>query len=243
MIRLFMVAMLLSASIHSENFQYSATSYLKNFKKNCKECKRGHAGPQGPRGQDGANGPTGPTGPAGLSTPNIVVPYTTASTQIISSITPPFLGRVHLVPFGGSPAGRQLFSNGPSGPELVLLPIQHYAYNMPQDKTIASIAATFTFSDFVDTPPPPGTELTARVEIWVASNHSNIFTPSGAGVSFPTLVVPEVPSDLDHTVQSAGPVALNVLIPAGSRILMVCSMTCAEPIRIRSMCTVGITMK
>lgn len=242
MIRLFMMAMLLSGSLATDLYSscwWSGSS--SSSSSSSSECERGPTGPRGARGLAGATGITGATGATGLNTPNIIMPFTSASSQIMSSITPPFLGSVHIMPFGGSPAGRPLSSNGMSGPQLVLLPIQHYAYNLPIDIVVVSIAATTTLFDFIDEP-TPGTEITFRVEIWVAPPHGNTFTPSGAGVSFPTLVVPANPSDLNQTTQTVGPTPLSVAIPAGSRILMVDSFTCEENIRLRSVSTAGISL-
>ncbi len=243
MIRLFMIAMLLSTSIYAVDSHHAATTFPRDSKKHCKECKRGHVGNRGPRGQDGTDGPTGPTGAAGLSTPNIIVPFTIAGSDIIGSINPPFLGRVVAMPWGGSPLSVALSSNGPSGPELLLRSGELIGYNISQNKTIVSIAATFTLHRLVDVP-LVGSEIIVRAETWVADSHSLIFKPSGAGVDFPALIVPETPSDLNNTTVSAGPVALNVPVPAGSTILMTCSMTSTDPdpIRIVVMCTAGISM-
>lgn len=241
MIRILMVAMLASASIYAVD-EPSSTDFSLAASKNCNRCKRGPMGPQGVNGQNGADGPAGPPGPAGLSTPDIVVAYTAASTpDFLAPINPPLLGQVIRVPFGGAPAGIPLLSNGPGAPQLVQTPGQNHAYCVSQDLVIVSMAATFTLENFLDTP-TPGTEITPRMEIWVAPFGSEIFTPSGAGVNFPTLVVPANPSDLDNTTLNVTPTPLSVLIPTGSRIIMICSFTATENIRLFAVSTAGISM-
>lgn len=183
---LFATLFLMSASLYSADSAENVLNLAK--KRHCedrcssssheesdKTCCRGPRGPQGANGQNGHNGargptgPTGPVGPTGVNAPGFVIPF--ASGREFSSLSTDINGDPELgvmVSFGDSRGITIDFSG--INPSF----IGNFAYVMPRDGTLTSIAAAvnlFPVPVFLD-----GTVI-VFAQIWTADPGSNTFFP------------------------------------------------------------------
>lgn len=216
MIRFFIGLMLFSASIN-------ATQVVWDTYSSSSEC--GPQGPRGIRGPLGATGATGATGPDADPVPppmGAMVGFGNGNFLLILGFN--FDNGVAVISTCASSGDFQV-TMGTSGPELVedLFGdgIIEFSYNVPNARVLDAIAATFTFRDNL-TATSPSRDIVIRAEVWAAPLGSRVFSPTGAGVDFPTINTSAI---VAGTTIFADPVSFSIPVAAGSRLLMVISRT------------------
>jgi hypothetical protein len=192
----------------------------------CKPPKRGPKGHRGPPGPDGIDGAPGPTGPPGPPSGDSIISYASGDQYII---------------FDGNPDHVYTLNFNQTGTILPLVPIVNgvitmpydgndVSFNLPEDRIITLIAANFSYARDGFSPNPPGIEISMKAAIWVATpENPTSFAPSGVEANFPIFTTPpSIPPNV--TFVSAGPVAFNVPVRAGSRLMMVLTAASSEPL-------------
>jgi BclB C-terminal domain-containing protein len=175
----------------------------------------GDTGPTGPTGATGAIGPTGPTGSA------TIIPYASGTVPLaLVSTTLGLTGTVGFVGFGNSVS--QLLGLG-GGFINTTPPISSFAFSMPRDGVITSLAAYFTAEAITNISiGVSGSTGQLIAQIYASGPPPNdAFMPTGAVV---TLVPSATPSILFGIVTG-----LSIPVFAQERLLLVYQFVLSPP--------------
>jgi BclB C-terminal domain-containing protein len=176
----------------------------------------GDPGEQGPEGPDGPQGPQGPQGDIGPTGPGAIIPYASgaAVSILIGALgvtgTPTFVG------FGSAASGIAPIS-GPidlsDGSDL------NFAFSMPRDGVVTSLAAFFSVTVAIAT---LGTIATITADLYSAAAGSNSFTATGVSVPLSNIGPGAVAFG---TVLNGLSAPASFPVTAGTRLLLVFSCT------------------
>jgi BclB C-terminal domain-containing protein len=179
----------------------------------------GATGPAGETGLTGATGATGPTGPAGSTgTAGIsaVIPFASGSTIAMTTIAGGLAGIPGYFAFGTSAQGvfpLNFFLDLTELPDL---------FSLPRDAKITSLAAFFsTTGTLVLT----GTTVAITAQLYKAAPATTVFTPV---LEASVTLTPSLTGTVSAGTVSSGQITgLSIPITAGTRLLMVFSITAA----------------
>ncbi len=171
------------------------------------------AGPTGPRGPIGPIGATGPSGATGSSGTGAIIPFASGT---IPASTTTALGGVAGVPalLGFGTNGNAVIAAG----VINTSGLNSFAFSMPRDGFITSIAAYFSIAAAVTL---TGTTFTVTARIYSAPTPNDSFAPiPGASVILsPALAAPLAIG----TITSGETTGLFIPVTAGTRLLFVLS--------------------
>lgn len=187
-------ALSLSSNANASNKQFTQETQRSiqddhSMKRHCsssdchhhQHCRQGPPGPQGPQGPQGLQGPQGPQGLQGLpgaAAPGSIIPFASGGPVILTtdSVGSPSTGA--LLGFGSSLPGISLLTF-----PTITVPSNSFAFSMPRDGTITSIAAYFsTTADAVS-----GGSLSVIARIFISTAPDNTFTAVGSVNLLPSL--------------------------------------------------------
>lgn len=131
----------------------------------------GAIGPTGPTGANGSTGITGPTGATGATGTGsgAIIPYASGPAISMTTIAGGLVGTGALVGFGNSVSGIDLSSG-----ILDETSVDNYAFSIPRDAIITSVAAFFSTTIPLSL---VGTTITISAQLYTSSTPDNIFTP------------------------------------------------------------------
>ncbi|WP_051624296.1 exosporium glycoprotein BclB-related protein [Clostridium akagii] len=185
----------------------------------------GPTGPVGATGPTGANGITGPTGPVGATGPTgangagAIIPYSSGLPVLLTTIVGGLVGLPGFVGFGSSAQGIAVLGatidlTGAGGTLL------NFAFSVPRDGTITSIAAYFSTTAALSL---VGTTITVNAQLYSSTTPNNTFVPIAG-----TLVTlsPSITGIVAIGAISNGILTgLSIPVSAQTRLLMVFSTT------------------
>ena len=195
----------------------------------CPICPTGATGATGMTGATGATGvtgagQTGATGGTGATGAGAMIPYASGVPGRISTLATGLVENVLLVGFGSSMDGINAVGGLIDLSGAVSTPLVNFAFSVPRDGTITSIAAFFSTTVVASLGPSTAT-ITATLY------HSDL-PPDNSFSPIPLAFVTLAP-----TITSASPFgtvsfdinAVSIPVLAQDRLLMVFSMTVASP--------------
>ena len=179
----------------------------------------GAAGPAGPQGIQGPIGPQGIQGPIGPSGNGAIIPFASGQPVSMTTIALGLAGIPALVGFGSS--GVTLTALGGSiditgGPAELL----NFAFSVPRDGTITSIAAYFSTVAALSL---IGSTITITAQLYSSTVPDNVFTPIPGAI---VTLSPPLTGIVSIGDTSSG-ITSNLAIPvtAETRLLLVFSTT------------------
>ncbi len=179
----------------------------------------GSTGATGATGITGATGSTGATGATGAAALGAIIPYASGLPIALTTTTGGIVGTVGLVGFGNStsgltPVAGSIDLTGAPGNAL------DFAFSMPRDGTITSIAAFFSNTVALSL---VGTTVTVTADVYTSTTPDNTFTiVPGTTVT----LTPPLTGVLSIGTTSSGIISgLNIPLTAGTRVLVVFSIT------------------
>lgn len=181
----------------------------------------GPSGPTGTTGSTGSTGATGVTGPTGPEGTGAIIPYSSGLPVTLTTIAgglagiPAFVGNGSSAP-GSSVLGATIDLTGGPGIDL------NYAYSVPRDGTITSMAGYFSTTAALSL---VGTTVTLTAQLYISSTPDNVFTPVPGAIVTLAPALTGVASI--GTVSSGLTTGLSIPVTSGSRILIVYSATAA----------------
>ncbi|WP_181347999.1 exosporium glycoprotein BclB-related protein [Thalassobacillus sp. CUG 92003] len=175
-------------------------------------------GSRGPTGPEGPEGPIGPTGATGLPGTGSIIPYASGLPVALTTVAGGLVGTTSLVGFGNSVTGVSLLGGGQidlTGAGGTLL---NFAFSVPRDGTITSVAAYFSATASVTLVG----DTTIQAQVYRSADPAtNIFTPIPETLVTlsPELTAPVTLGDIARGTLSD----LSVEVDQGDRLLMVFS--------------------
>jgi BclB C-terminal domain-containing protein len=179
----------------------------------------GAVGPAGAAGPAGSVGATGPAGLPGIPGAGAIIPFASGTPITTATLLDGTVDTVGLLGFGISATNVDILGGTITLTGTALGPLINFAFSVPRDGTITSIAATFSNTATVNL---LGTTLTITAALFSAPANSNVFVPTGVAVTLtPPLTGVINLGDISSGVASA----FAVPVTAGTRLLMVFSAT------------------
>jgi BclB C-terminal domain-containing protein len=203
--------------LNNENCDRSIEMLPKPKKQEC-DCppvSGGSRGPRGPQGVPGPQGLPGTPGTPGLPGSSAIIPYASGITPVVlTTVLGGLVGTTSLLGFGISVPGISILGG------TITLPggLPNFAFSVPRDGVITSIAANFSTTLGLNL---VGSTATVTAELFSAPPTSNIFSPTGASVTLaPSLTgiinIGDTISGINNT--------LAIPVTAGQRLLLVYSV-------------------
>ncbi|MGX8700965.1 exosporium glycoprotein BclB-related protein [Caproiciproducens sp.] len=178
----------------------------------------GDTGPTGPTGDTGPTGPTGDTGPTGGSA---IIPFASGTPVALTSILGGLAGLPGFIGFGTSAQGVNVLGatiDLTGGPGIGI----NEAFSVPRDGTITSVAAFFSTTVALSL---VGSTVTITAQLYESTTPDNTFTPIAG--TLVTLAPALTGIIAIGTVSSGIVTGLSIPVTAGTRLLMVYSITAA----------------
>lgn len=174
----------------------------------------GPTGLMGQTGAEGAVGSTGPTGPTGATGPGTIIPF--ASGDPVTLIDSALATTGAVMGFGGSASTIDL-----STTNIDLTTLSDYAFSMPRDGTLTTLAAFFSVQTAVSL---IGETATIQAQVYISSTPDNTFTPVGAPLS----LSPALTGLITVGTIARGTLSLNVPVTTETRVLLVFSVLAGD---------------
>lgn len=181
----------------------------------------GTTGATGATGVTGATGATGVTGVTGVTGGGAIIPFASGNSVALTTIGLGLAGLPGLVGFGSSGTllsalGATIDLTGAAGTLI------NFAFSVPRDGTINSIAAYFsTTADLALV----GSTVTITAQLYSSTTPNNIFSPiPGTAVTLAPALTGNL---LAGAISSGALTGLAIPVTAGTRLLMVFSATAA----------------
>ena len=174
----------------------------------------GATGPTGAAGAAGSTGATGATGPAGTGA---IIPFASGTPVTLTTIAGGLVGTTGLVSFGSNLSGVSIV-----GGTIDLTSLTDYAFSVPRNGTITSLAAFFSTTAALSL---VGSTITITAQLYESTTPSNTFTPMAGAVA---TLAPALTGILAIGTISSGLTSdLSIPVTAGTRLLLVFSATAA----------------
>jgi len=181
----------------------------------------GAVGPEGPAGPEGAVGPEGPAGPAGAVGPegpagadgqSAILPYSSGTPVVLTTVLGDLISTGATVGFGSSFEGVNIDDDtiDVSGGGAIL----NFAFPLPRETTITGISAYFTVTAEVSLATP----VSVIASVFSAPPGDTLFTETAVTVT----LQPELDGVITIGEVLTGTVTgLSETFPAGTRLLLV----------------------
>jgi len=177
---------------------------------------QGVAGPAGPAGAIGATGPIGATGAAGATGATgsgAIIPYASGTPALLTTVLGGLLGTSSIVGFGSSATGISIV-----GGAIDLTGLTNFAFSVPDDGTITSMAAYLSTSAAVSL---IGSTATITAQLFSSSTPDDTFVPIPGAV---VTLAPALTGLISIGEVSSGiTTGLAIPVTAGTRLLLVFS--------------------
>ena len=171
----------------------------------------------GPPGPPGPQGPIGPMGPAGGGA---IIPFASGIPVTLTTVAGGLVGTTGLLGFGSSAPGVTLLGGDIDITGTIAGPLIDFAFSVPRDGTITSIAATFSNTATVAL---VGATVTITAQLYTAPATSNVFTPIPGAI---VILAPALTGTIALGAISSGiTTGLAIPVTAGTRLMMVFSTT------------------
>lgn len=184
---------------------------------------QGLPGPQSPQGEPGPQGLPGPQGPQGVQGPEgspsvgTLIPFASGLPVSLTTNTDGSPGSSPLIGFGNSASGISIRGGNINltGATGILM---NFAFSVPKSSKITDIAAYFSTTRTLSF---PGNIITITAQLYQSITPNNIFTPIPEAIVtlLPGISGPNTPGTVCSGVTSD----LNVIVAAGTRLLLVFS--------------------
>ena len=185
---------------------------------NC--CDNDCEGPPGPPGKPGRPGATGLTGATGVTGAGAIIPFASGNTGILTTVAGGLVGTTTLVGFGNSIAGVSILGGGTidlTGASGTLL---NFAFSVPREGTITSIAAYFSTTLALSL---VSSAITITAQLYSSTTPDNTFTPIPGAVA---TLAPALTGIIGvGTVSNGITTGLTIPVTPETRLLMVFSTT------------------
>jgi len=170
---------------------------------------------QGATGPTGATGATGPRGIPGPTGNGAIIPYASGAPITMTSVTGGLVGIPAFVGFGSSGVGITVL-----GPTIDLTNVTNFAFSVPRDGTITSIAAFFSTTAELSL---VGSTVTITAQLYSSTAPDNTFSPVAGTV---VTLAPALTGVLAvGTISTGALTGLTIPVTAETRLLMVFSIT------------------
>ncbi|WP_407926811.1 exosporium glycoprotein BclB-related protein [Caproicibacter fermentans] len=174
----------------------------------------GPTGPTGPTGTAGLS-VTGPTGPTGAAGAGAIIPFASGTPTSLTTVAGGLVGTLGLIGFGLNAPG--VLALG----VIDLSGLTNFAFSMPRDGVINSVAAYFSVTAALAL---AGTTVTITAQLYSSPTPNDTFSPvPGALVTLPPLTGVISVGDTFNAVTTG----LAIPVTAQTRLLMVFSATAA----------------
>lgn len=176
----------------------------------------GATGPTGATGATGATGsigPTGDTGATGATGPGAIIPFASGSITTMTTVLGGIIGTQTVLGFGSNDIVTT------AGGVITLIE-NDFAFSMPRDGTITSLAAYYSVA--VEAP-LVGSTVTITAQLYSSPTPNDIFAPiAGASVVLSPAMSGTV---IVGTIASGTTTGLSIPVTAGTRLLLVFTAT------------------
>ncbi|WP_411676410.1 exosporium glycoprotein BclB-related protein [Caproicibacter sp.] len=178
----------------------------------------GPTGPTGPTGAAGLSvtgptGPTGPTGAAGAAGAGAIIPFASGTPTSLTTVAGGLVGTLGLIGFGLNAPGALALG------VIDLSGLTNFAFSMPRDGVINSVAAYFSVTAALAL---AGTTVTITAQLYSSPTPNDTFSPvAGALVTLPPLTGAIAIGDTFNAITTG----LAIPVTAQTRLLMVFSAT------------------
>lgn len=172
----------------------------------------GPAGADGADGVDGAEGPQGPQGPAGADGQSAILPFSSGTPVVLTTLLGDLISTGAVIGFGSSFEGVNIDDDSidVSGGGSIL----NFAFPLPRDTTITDISAYFTVTAEVSLATP----VSVVASIFSAPPGETLFTET----SITVILEPELDGLITiGEVLTGSSNGLSETFPSGTRLLMV----------------------
>ncbi len=188
----------------------------------------GPTGPTGPAGTSGTAGATGPTGPTGVTGPTgtsgngSIIPLSSGTPIVMTTVGEGLAETAGLLGYGSSVSNITVLGGTIDLTGTALCPLINFAFSMPRDGTLTSIAAYFTNTIALSL---VGSTVTITAQVYTS------VTPDNTFIAVPGAIVTLAPSMTG--IVSLGYISngitsgLSIPLTAQTRVLVVFTITAA----------------
>ncbi|MCP1184104.1 exosporium glycoprotein BclB-related protein [Paenibacillus sp. 1781tsa1] len=180
----------------------------------------GDTGATGIAGITGATGVTGSTGVTGATGSGAIIPFASGGPAILTTIAGGLVGTTSLIGFGSSATGVSILGGTIDLTGTVVGPLINFAFSVPRDGVITSIAAYFSTTAALAL---VGSTVTITAQLFSSPTPDNAFTAVPGAIV--TLAPPLTGIIALGTISNGITTGLAIPVTAETRLLLVFSAT------------------
>ncbi|MEK4661090.1 exosporium glycoprotein BclB-related protein [Priestia sp. FSL H7-0729] len=180
----------------------------------------GATGATGDPGVEGATGVTGSTGITGATGSGAIIPFASGGPAILTTIAGGLVGTTSLIGFGSSATGVSILGGTIDLTGTVVGPLINFAFSVPRDGVITSIAAYFSTTAALAL---VGSTVTITAQLFSSPTPDNAFTavPGAIVTLAPSLTGIIALGSISNGITNG----LTIPVTAETRLLLVFSAT------------------
>ncbi|ETT37624.1 collagen triple helix repeat protein [Paenibacillus sp. FSL R5-192] len=182
----------------------------------------GIAGVTGATGATGIAGVTGSTGVTGATGSGAIIPFASGGPAILTTILGGLVGTTSLIGFGSSATGVSILGGTIDLTGTIVGPLINFAFSVPRDGVITSIAAYFSTTAALAL---VGSTVTITAQLFSSPTPNNAFTAVPGAVV--TLAPPLTGIIALGSISNGITTGLAIPVTAQTRLLLVFSATAA----------------
>lgn len=182
----------------------------------------GIAGVTGATGATGIAGVTGSTGVTGATGSGAIIPFASGGPAILTTILGGLVGTTSLIGFGSSATGVSILGGTIDLTGTIVGPLINFAFSVPRDGVITSIAAYFSTTAALAL---VGSTVTITAQLFSSPTPNNAFTAVPGAVV--TLAPPLTGIIALGSISNGITTGLTIPVTAQTRLLLVFSATAA----------------
>lgn len=180
----------------------------------------GNTGAAGIAGVAGATGATGSTGVTGATGSGAIIPFASGGPAILTTIAGGLVGTTSLIGFGSSATGVSILGGTIDLTGTIVGPLINFAFSVPRDGVITSIAAYFSTTAALAL---VGSTVTITAQLFSSPTPDNAFTAVPGAVV--TLAPPLTGIIALGSISNGITTGLAIPVTAQTRLLLVFSAT------------------
>lgn len=180
----------------------------------------GNTGAAGIAGVTGATGATGSTGVTGATGSGAIIPFASGGPAILTTIAGGLVGTTSLIGFGSSATGVSILGGTIDLTGTIVGPLINFAFSVPRDGVITSIAAYFSTTAALAL---VGSTVTITAQLFSSPTPDNAFTAVPGAVV--TLAPPLTGIIALGSISNGITTGLAIPVTAQTRLLLVFSAT------------------
>ncbi|WP_340390440.1 exosporium glycoprotein BclB-related protein [Paenibacillus sp. FSL E2-0151] len=182
----------------------------------------GIAGVTGATGATGIAGVTGSTGVTGATGSGAIIPFASGGPAILTTVLGGLVGTTSLIGFGSSATGVSILGGTIDLTGTIVGPLINFAFSVPRDGVITSIAAYFSTTAALAL---VGSTVTITAQLFSSPTPDNAFTAVPGAVV--TLAPPLIGIIALGSISNGITTGLTIPVTAQTRLLLVFSATAA----------------